>query len=121
MRNTKIYPFSSPIIYEQKTQEEQNQYAENQNRPSFDPLVVPADYRPVITTDKPIPGVSDERTLSQPSISVIEIPQQIRQQDSTEKVTKTFQVKQGYWGTVFATAGILTVGYFVYTKYFKKK
>ena len=26
---TKIYPFSSPIIYEQKTQEQQNQYAEN--------------------------------------------------------------------------------------------
>ena len=55
------------------------------------------------------------------TISVIEIPEPVSNQKSTERVTKTFQVKQGYWGTVFATAGILTVGYFVYTKYFKKK
>lgn len=119
---TKIYPFSSPIIYEQKTQEQQNQYAENQNRAQFDPLVVPADYRPIITTDKPIPGVSDTATLNKPTISVIEIPevQQQQQQPTTEKVTRTFQVKQGYWGTVFATAGIFIVGYFVYKKYLKK-
>ena len=125
MGDTKVYPFSSPIIYEQKTEEEQNQYTENLNRARFDPLVVPADYRPVITTDNPIPGVSDDVTLNKPSISVIEIPdvqqQQQQQQQTPEGVTRTFQVKQGYWGTVFATAGIFMIGYFVYKKYFNKK
>jgi len=123
MGDTKIYPFSRPIIYEQRTQEQQNQYTENQRGPKFDPLVVPADYQPVITTNNPIPGVSDNVTLSKPSISVIEIPdvQQQQQQQTPEGVTRTFQVKQGYWGTVFATAGILMIGYFVYKKYFNKK
>ena len=121
MGDTKVYPFSSPIIYEQKTEEEQNQYTENLNRARFDRLVVPSDYRPVITTDKPIPGVSDDATLNKPTISVIEIPEvQQQQQPTTEKVTRTFEVKQGYWGTVFATAGIFIVGYFVYKKYLKK-
>lgn len=119
MGNTTVYPFSRPIIYDQKSEQEQQQYAENQNRAQYNPNVVPADYRPVMTTDKPIQGVSDEKTLSKPSISVIEVPEEVT--ITTDKVSKTYEVKQGYWGTVFATAAIVTVGYFVYTKFLTKR
>ena len=119
MGSTTVYPFSRTIIYDQKSEQEQQEYAENQNRASVNPSVISADYIPVFKTDKPIAGVSDEKTLSKPSISVVEIPEVV--ETKTEKTSKKFQLKQGYWGTVFATAGIVIVGYFVYTKFLTKR
>jgi hypothetical protein len=121
MENTTVYPFSRPIIYDQKSEQEQQQYAENQNREQNNPMDVPADYVPVIKTDKPITGVSDEKTLTKSNVNVVEIPNEVSEQANDSNKTKGFQLKQGYWGTVFATAAIVTVGYVLYAKFYKRK
>jgi hypothetical protein len=121
MENTTVYPFSRPIIYDQKSEQEQQQYAENQSREQNNRMDVPADYIPVIKTDKPIAGISDEKTLTKPNANVVEIPNEVSDKTKEANKTKSFQIKQGYWGTVFATAIGLTVGYVVYVKFLKRK
>ena len=119
MEDIKVNPFSRPVVYDQKSEIEQQQYAEKQSRGVHDPMVVSSVYRDVMTTDKPIQGVSDEKTLTSVDSTAVKVP--VQNEVKTPKVvTKGFVVKQGYWGTVFATAGIITVGYLLITKVLKK-
>ena len=117
MSDISVFPFSRPLVYEQKSEAQQQKYAqEQQRRPSYDRLVVPADSIPIINTDKPIPGVSDEKTLSkQPS--VIEIGPVT---PTGAKLTKSEVITSKYWPTVIVTAGLVILSYLVYSKYVKK-
>jgi hypothetical protein len=118
MSDISVFPFSRPLVYEQKSEEQQQKYAqEQQMRPSYDRLVVPADSIPVVNTDKPIPGVSDEKTLSaQPQ--VVEIGKETPKIAS--KVMKNDVITSKYWPTLIVTALITVGAYMVYTKYVKK-
>lgn len=117
MSDISVFPFSRPLVYEQKSEAQQQKYAQQQqSRPSYDRLVVPADSIPVINTDKPIPGVSDEKTLSkQPQ--VVEIGPSTT---TVSKVTKSQEITSKYWPTVIVTAGLVVLSYLVYSKYVKK-
>lgn len=120
MSDTVIYPFNRSIVYEQKTEQQQKKYAQEQSqRPSYDKLVVPADYRPVITTDKPVPGVSDEQTLSKQGGSAVEIQGGVDMVDG-KKLYEAQTITSKYWPTVLTTAAIMVIGYVVYTKFISK-
>ena len=71
MSNINVYPFTRKIVLEQKSQQEQNALMANVNK-NVNPLVTPADYTPVIVTNQPVAGVTDQLRTMKPSISVIE-------------------------------------------------
>jgi hypothetical protein len=118
MSDISVFPFSRPLIYEQKSEEQQQKYAqEQQMRPSYDKLVVPADSIPVVNIDKPIEGVSDEKTLQKQS-SIVEIGTET----TGAKISKRSEgvITSKYWPTVIVTALITVSAYALYQKYGKK-
>ena len=118
MSDISVFPFSRPLVYEQKSEQQQQKYAQQQQmRPSYDRLVVPADSIPVVNTDKPIPGVSDEKTL-QKQPQVIEIGPE----KTSSKVSKSGDavITSKYWPTLIVSALITVSAYVLYKKYAKK-
>ena len=118
MSNINIYPFARKIVLEQKTEKEQQELLANTNK-DVNPLVVPADYTPVYTTDKPIAGITDVIANQKPSISVVEAPVQptAPAKISTPKAT----AEHPFLGTFFATALIVVSGYFLYKSFTTSK
>ena len=115
MSNLNIYPFAHKIVLEQKTEKEQQELLASTNQDK-NPLVIPADYTPVYTTDKPIAGVTDVISNQKPTISVIETPIPTVQKTSTPPTAA-----HPYWGTVLATGLIVVSGYFLYKSFVKGK
>lgn len=114
MSDINIYPFTRKIVLEQKTQEEQKALLDEANK-DVNPLVTPADYTPVYTTDKPIAGVTDDLSSMKPSISVVEETPTSVQAKAQESV-KTASQPRPLVGTIVTTAIIVVVGYFLYKK-----
>jgi hypothetical protein len=119
MSNINIYPFTRAIVLEQKSQEQQNALLADVNK-NVNPLVTPADYTPVYTTDKPIAGVTDELSTMKPSISVIE-ETYAPVTPTVQKEVKTSAKPQPLIGTIIATALVVTAGYFLYKRLYKGK
>lgn len=119
MSNINIYPFAHKIVLEQKTEKEQQELLANANR-DVNPLVVPADYTPVYTTDKPIAGITDVIATQKPSISVVETPAQATATTPQKAITK-ISGEHPFLGTFLATGLIVVSGYFLYKSLTKKK
>ena len=112
MSNINVYPFARKIVLEQKTEKEQQELLASANQ-DRNPLVTPADYTPVYTTDKPIAGITDVIANQKPSISVVE--ETVKAVAPTvQKVTPPPTAMHPYWGTVFATTLIVVSGYYLY-------
>lgn len=120
MSNMNIYPFTRTIVLEQKTKEQQNALLSNVNK-DVNPLVTPADYTPVIVTNQPIVGVTDQLSTMKPSISVIEETYVPVQAPPVQAPVKSAGEKQPLLGTIVATAFIVTAGFFLYKSVFKGK
>lgn len=114
-----IYPFTRTIVLEQKSQEQQNALLKNVNK-DVNPLVTPADYTPVIVTNQPIVGVTDEVTRMKPTISVVE-ETSAPVEPTVKQVVKTSGKPQPLIGTIIATALVVTAGYFLYKRFISKK
>jgi len=119
MSNINIYPFAHKIVLEQKTEKEQQELLASANQDK-NPLVIPADYTPVYTTDKPIAGVTDVIANQKPTISVVEAPVQAVV-PTVQKTTPPPTATHPYWGTVFATTLIVVSGYYLYKSLVKGK
>lgn len=119
MSNMNIYPFTRTIVLEQKTQQEQNALLSNTNR-DVNPLVTPADYTPVIVTNQPIIGVTDQLSQMKPTISVVEESPAPIMPTAKQKVKSSGQ-KQPLIGTIVATALLVTAGFFLYQTLAKRK
>lgn len=117
MSNINIYPFARKIVLEQKTEKEQKELVSNANR-DVNPLVTPADYTPVYTTDKPILGVTDVIKTQKPTISVVETTYQapVTPAPVAPKATS----EHSFLGTFLATGLIVVSGYFLYKSLTKK-
>ena len=114
MSDINIYPFARKIVLEQKTEKEQQELLANTNK-DVNPLVVPADYTPVYTTDKPIAGITDVIANQKPSISVVEAP--AKATPTVQKVTPKPTAEHPFLGTFLATALIVVSGYFLYKSF----
>jgi hypothetical protein len=114
MSNMNIYPFTRTIVLEQKTKEQQNALLANVNK-NVNPLVTPADYTPVIVTNQPVVGVTDQLSTMKPSISVIE-ETYAPVTPTVQKEAKTSGKPQPLIGTIIATALVVTAGYFLYKR-----
>jgi len=112
MSNINVYPFAHKIVLEQKTEKEQQELLASANQ-DVNPLVIPADYTPVYTTDQPIAGITDVIATQKPTISVVEAPVQAAA-PTVQKATPPPTATHPYWGTVFATALIVVSGYYLY-------
>jgi hypothetical protein len=119
MSNINIYPFTRKIVLEQKSQQEQNALLANVNK-NVNPLVTPADYTPVIVTNQPVAGVTDQLRTMKPSISVIE-ETYAPVTPTVEKEVKTSGKPQPLIGTIIATALVVTAGYFLYKRLYTGK
>jgi hypothetical protein len=118
MSDINIYPFARKIVLEQKTEKEQKELLANANR-DVDPLVIPADYTPVYTTDKPIAGVTDVIKTQKPTISVVETTSQVPVTPAAVAPKATSE--HPFLGTFLATGLIVVSGYFLYKSLTKKK
>lgn len=117
MSDINIYPFSRKIVLEQKTEAQQNALLANANK-DVNPLVTPADYTPVVFTNQPIAGVTDELSRMKPTISVVE--QTVAPTEPTiQKEVKSVSKPQPLIGTIVATALIVTAGFFLYKRFAK--
>ena len=119
MSNMNVYPFTRTIVLEQKTKEQQNALLTDVNR-NVNPLVTPADYTPVIVTNQPVVGVTDQLSTIKPSISVIE-ESYAPVTPTVEKEVKSSGKPQPLIGTIIATALVVTAGYFLYKRLYKGK
>jgi hypothetical protein len=113
MSNINIYPFARKIVLEQKTEKEQQELLADANR-DVNPLVIPADYTPVYTTDKPIAGVTDVIKTQKPTISVVETTSQAPSTAVAPTTTPKATAKHPFLGTFLATGLIVVSGYFLY-------
>lgn len=113
MSNINIYPFARKIVLEQKTEKEQQQLLADANR-DVNPLVIPADYTPVYTTDKPIAGVTDVIKTQKPTVSVIETTSQAPSTATAPSTTPKATATHPFLGTFLATGLIVVSGYFLY-------
>jgi hypothetical protein len=111
MSNINVYPFAHKIVLEQKSEKEQQELLASANQDK-NPLVIPADYTPVYTTDKPIAGITDVIANQKPTISVMEAPTQVA--PTVQKTTTPTTATHPYWGTVLATTLIVVSGYYLY-------
>lgn len=119
MSDINIFPFSRKIVLEQKTEAEQNALLAETNK-DVNPLVTPADYTPVYTTDKPIAGITDEVAKMKPSISVVEsTPSPTKSEPTVQKEVAKVSKPQPLIGTIVATAVVVTVGFFLYKRFSK--
>jgi len=119
MRKMNIYPFTRTIVLEQKSQQQQDALLSGVNK-DVDFWDTPADYSPIIYTNEPIEGVTDQLSSMKPTISVVE--------EYFEPVTPTVQKEvkmvkkpQPLIGTIIATAVVVTAGFFLYKRLFKSK
>lgn len=119
MSEINIYPFTRNIVLEQKSELEQNELLQDANQ-DVNPLVVPADYTPVYTTDKPIAGVTDELKTMKPAISVVEAPKEATA-PTIQKTVSPATKEQPIIGTIVVTAIAVTVGFFLYKRLTKGK
>lgn len=118
MSDINIYPFARKIVLEQKTEAEQKELLANANK-DVNPLVVPADFTPVYTTDKPIAGITDVIATQKPAISVVETP--VETKETVQKVTPKATPEHPFLGTFLATGLIVVSGYFLYKSFMKSK
>jgi hypothetical protein len=113
MSNINIYPFARKIVLEQKTEKEQQELLADANR-DVNPLVIPADYTPVYTTDKPIAGVTDVIKTQKPTISVVETTSEAPSTATVPTTTPKATATHPFLGTFLATGLIVVSGYFLY-------
>lgn len=118
MSNINIYPFARKIVLEQKTEKEQQELLADANR-DVNPLVVPADYTPVYTTDKPIMGVTDVIKTQKPTISVVETTSESPSRATAPTTTPKGMEKHPFLGTFLATGLIVVSGYYLYKSLIK--
>lgn len=112
MSNINVYPFARKIVLEQKTEAEQKELLAEANK-DVNPLVVPADYTPVYTTDKPIAGITDVIATQKPAISVVEAAP-VKSEPTIQKATPPPSMVHPFAGTFFVTALVVVSGYFLY-------